>query len=451
MSVQAFTSRKPKSGRVLLPYQQSWRRDGAALKLWEKSRRIGATYTEANDAVMSRLTGRDSDYWFSSADESAAYEFAEYCRFWLKTASAVADQFAEQVEDPDTKRTSTAYVVRFDGGRRITAMSSNPRRFRSKGGDVCLDEFAYHDDPRGMWDAASPTATLGDSIRVLSTHNGEAGEFYRFSQMGRRHAEGKAVGHDMPFSLHRVTILDAVEQGLVEQIVHPKRPGVTRDQFIAECRARCRNEDQWNQEYLAVPSVDATAWLPYELIERCEDDAAGNPSLYGDGPRYVGADIGESNDPSTIYGGERVGDVVWVRERIRLVGAPLSQVEHLILTRLNHPRCVRGCVDATGLGTQIGQAAERTGRGEAIKFTVPVKDELASPMRGAFEDRRVRIPSLPGLRADLHSVRMVKTASGHPRFDAARTEDGHADEFWALALMLHAARSNTQSGGLVTW
>ena len=32
-----------------------------------------------------------------------------------------------------------------------------------------------------------------------------------------------------------------------------------------------------------------------------------------------------------------------------------------------------------------------------------------------------------------------KIAAGNPRFDAERTEAGHADEFWAHALALHAA------------
>jgi len=444
-----MTTPKTKAGRVLLPYQEAWRRDQSTLKIWEKSRRIGATYTEANDAVMTRKAGkRRSNYWFSSADESAAYEFADYCRFWDRLTSSVADYFTEQVEDPDTKRSATAYCLRFPsstGEVRITAMSSNPRRFRSKGGDVCLDEFGYHDDPRAMWDAASPTATLGDSIRVLSTHNGEVSQFNQFCQMGARHLAGTAKRGDMPWNVHKVTIVDAVEQGLVEHIVHAKRPDVTRDQFIAECRARCRNEDQWNQEYMAVPSVDASAWLPYEMIEACESEDAGDALKFGDGPRYLGADIGENNDPSTIHWGERVGDVIVLRERIKLKGVPLAIIEQNIISRLLHPKTVRGCVDATGLGTQIGQAAEKTGKGEGIKFTLPIMDQMASPMRGMFEDKRVRVPGDRELREDLHSVRLERTASGHPRFVAPRTEAGHADEFWALAMMLHAAKAPTST------
>jgi phage FluMu gp28-like protein len=331
----------------------------------------------------------------------------------------------------------------------MTAMSSNPRRFRSKGGDVGLSELAFHDDERGMYDAAQPCIMWGGRLRVITTHNGENSFFNQgIIRPAKRAASGEVVKDLLPFSIHRVTILDAVQDGLVEKINETKKTQYAREQFVQRLRAMCRNEDQWNQEYMAIPSTDSSAFLPYELIEKCEDDRAGRPEHFGEGPRYVGMDVGESNNPSVIYWGERVGDVLWVRERIRLVGAPLHQLERMFVDRLNHPRTVRGCVDGTGLGTQIGQAAERTGRGESIKFTVPVKDELASPVRGVFEDQRVRIPRDPQSRHDLHSVRMI-LAANHPRFDAANTKTGHADEFWALALMLHAARGG-QIGGMLT-
>ncbi len=51
------------------------------------------------------------------------------------------------------------YVTEFPDGSRVNCMSSNPRRFRSKGGDVVLDEFAWHDQPGEMLDAAMPVTT----------------------------------------------------------------------------------------------------------------------------------------------------------------------------------------------------------------------------------------------------------------------------------------------------
>ena len=105
-------------------------------------------------------------------------------------------------------------------------------------------------------------------------------------------------------------------------------------------------------------------------------------------------------------------------------------------------RCRRGAIDATGLG--IGwsdDAQDRFGEHavEAVTFTSAVKEGLAYPVRSIMEDRRLRIPHRPEIRADLRSVTKQVTAAGNIRFTAERTADGHADHFWALALAVHAA------------
>ena len=56
-----------------------------------------------------------------------------------------------------------------------------------------------------------------------------------------------------------------------------------------------------------------------------------------------------------------------------------------------------------------------------------------------MEDRLLRIPYDPHIRADLRSVTKQTTGAGNIRFTAERNADGHADRFWALALALHAA------------
>ena len=78
---------------------------------------------------------------------------------------------------------------------------------------------------------------------------------------------------------------------------------------------------------------------------------------------------------------------------------------------------------------------------EGVTFTPRSKEEMAYPVRGAMEDRRLRIPYAPHIRADLRSVTKQTTGAGNIRFTAERSKDGHADRFWALALALHAAAS----------
>src|SRR5690606_5155771 len=64
---------------------------------------------------------------------------------------------------------------------------------------------------------------------------------------------------------------------------------------------------------------------------------------------------------------------------------------------------------------------------------------LAYPIKGRMEDRTLRIPLDPKIRADLRMVTKQTTAAGNIRFTAERTPDGHADHFWALGLAVHAA------------
>ena len=65
---------------------------------------------------------------------------------------------------------------------------------------------------------------------------------------------------------------------------------------------------------------------------------------------------------------------------------------------------------------------------------------MATALKERFEDRKIRIPAGDAaLRADLHSVRKVASPGGNVRLLADETKDGHADRFWAAALMAGAA------------
>jgi phage FluMu gp28-like protein len=95
------------------------------------------------------------------------------------------------------------------------------------------------------------------------------------------------------------------------------------------------------------------------------------------------------------------------------------------------------------LGRQFAErAAQRFGayKVEGVDFTTSTKEQLAFPVRAAFEDRTIKVPFSNALRADLRGVRKEVTGSGHIRFAGERNKYGHCDRFWALALALHAAK-----------
>ena len=101
----------------------------------------------------------------------------------------------------------------------------------------------------------------------------------------------------------------------------------------------------------------------------------------------------------------------------------------------------RCALDASGLGLMLAEELQaRWGaRVEPVTFTSAVKEDLAVRVKRMLEERRLLLPYDPVIRASLGAVKRCVTPAGNVRFDADRTDAGHADHFWALALALAAA------------
>ncbi len=434
-------------GAYFLPYQLAWINDRARFKIVKKSRRVGYTYAESYENVEAAVSlkgfppnGRPYTY-FSSADESAALEYIEYCEQWTRMFDMAAKILGEVVIDK--KDDIKAFVIEYANGAKIHALRSNPKAFRSKGGKVVLDEFAFHDNPDLLWRAARPCITWGYPIHILSTLNGKSNRYYRTTQ----DAENKP---DSIWSLHETTIIDAVEQGLAAKILGLDRPATKaeREKFIADEREACGDDSTWMQEYMCEPMDETTAFLTYDLIEAIEDEMAtvdGDLSLTT-GDLYLGMDIGRRKHLSVIWVDELLGDVRWTRKVIVMEKRPFRFQREMLFDLLGHPKIRRACIDSTGLGMQLAEEAQETFgtyRVEAVNFTQASKEEMAFHLLASVEDRQHRIPSQREIRDDLHSVRKVVTRAGNIRFDAASSEQGHADRFWAKALANHAAATPT--------
>lgn len=425
-------------GGYFMPYQERWLKDDSRLKIWEKSRRIGATYVQAYEDVVdaSKDTGA-MDVWFSSADESAAKEYILYCGQWARVLNLAAEDLDEIVIDDE--KDIKARVIQFANGKRIHGLTSNPNAFRSKGGKLVLDEFAFHADPDALWKAAAPIVTWGYPVRILSTYNGKGNRYYRMVDEAK-----KGNG----WSLHTTTIETAIDEGLVARVLGKDAANDNeKNKFRADCRDIAGDEETYQQEYMCNPVDEATAWLTWEMITACEAQDAGRPELYAGGDCYVGMDIGRKRDLTVIWVLELVGDTCWTREVVSMKKAKFA-AQDAEMDRIEATyRVRRWCMDETGLGMKpVEDAKERYGayRVEGIMFTNQVKQHLANLGKEAFEDRTTRIPASVAIRNSHHAVRKLQTAAGNPRFDADRTEVGHADEFWAHMLALHAAESLVQ-------
>ena len=410
---------------LLYPYQKRWLNDQARFKIGMFSRQTGKTFTATLEIILHCLAqeaqGKRARWVILSRGERQAKEaMEEGCKRHLQ-AMQMACEVLEKPFDAHTK----ALEIILPGGSRITALPANPDTARGFSANVLLDEFAFHQDSRKIWQALFPVISAGHLLRVVSTPNGKGNKFH---ELMTDHAL------DSIWSRHIVDIHAAVADGL------------PRD--IAELKAGINDDDGWEKEYELQWLDEASAWLSYELINGCEDEAA---TLYpaaisantGTQPLvYLGVDIGARHDLFVIWVLERVGDVLWTREVITRQRVSFSEQDALLDDCFSRYRVTRCCMDQTGMGEKpVEDARRRHGsRIEGVLFTTASKQHMATIAKDAFEAHKARIPKgVREIRTDLHKLQKVTSPTGAPRFVADRDSDGHADRAWALFLALNAA------------
>lgn len=449
---------KNPSDKFFLPYQVKWIKDSSKLKLMEKGRQIGLSWSTAYRLVREKSkVGVKFDAWVSSRDDIQARLFLEDCKSFAKIFNIAGEDLGLQVIDPERK--ISAYVLQFANGARINSMSSNPDAQAGKRGDRVLDEFALHPDPRKLYAIAYPGITWGGNMEIISTHRGSHNLFNELVQ------EIKYKGNPKNISLHTVTLQDALDQGFLKKLKAKLREAGGDDErlhmdegeYFDMVRSGCPDDDTFQQEYMCNPQDDAAAFLSYELISTCEYKPAEQweyslaELAASSNPLYVGVDVGRMHDLTDIWVTEKIGGTHFTRKNIELRAETFDTQEAVLYEILALPNVRRCCIDQSGIGRQFAERAEQrfgTYKVEGINFTGPVKEELAYPLRAAFEDKTIRVPSSEFIRADLRAVKKETTASGNIRFTADRGKNGHSDRFWAIALALHAGKSAEEPGSL---
>lgn len=197
---------------VLIPYQRRWVADTSRVKVWEKSRRIGASYAEALASVLEAAKSREAggqDTFYLSYNKEMTQTFIRDCAYWAKGFNVVAED-AEELVLRDEDRDVTVYRIRFASGFNVWGLPSEPRSLRSKQGRVIIDEAAFVDDLPELMKAAFALLMWGGSVSILSTHNGEDNPFNELVKEIRAGAKR--------YSLHRTTLDEAISDGLYKTI-----------------------------------------------------------------------------------------------------------------------------------------------------------------------------------------------------------------------------------------
>lgn len=257
---------------LLLSYQIRWVADQSPVKIIEKSRRVGISWAEAADDTLyasEKGQGEKRNVWYIGYTKDMALEFINDCANWARAynmAASAIEEYEELDEDENgsivQEKKILAYKITFASGWRITALSSRPTNLRGKQGRVVIDEAAFHDDLPGLLKAAMALLMWGGQVRVISTHFGDQNEFNSVIQDIRA---GKK-----PYSLHRVTFDDALEDGLYRRICE-----VLGKDWSPEGEAGWRQSivdsygEDADEELFCIPSQGSGVWLTRAVIEKC--------------------------------------------------------------------------------------------------------------------------------------------------------------------------------------
>lgn len=428
-----------------LEYQKDWLNDETLIKFAEKGRREGFTYVQSYEDVRDCVTqkyfrkNRPLKIWFTSADLSASKEYIDYCKEWANFFNQVAKDLGEVLidEEKDIK----AFCLEFSNGAKIFALSSNPSQFRSKGGKVVIDEFAFHKNQKDLWKAAFASAKMWKyPIRVISTHNGQKSMFYQIIK--------KIKDGQLNYSLHTVPVQKAVEQGLADKVEGRTLTKEERQAFLEELRKDAGDERTWKEEFCCIPVDEATAFLTYEMINNCKEKniSVSFNGLQNLGDLYLGFDIARKKHLSVISIVEKIGNIRFLRYQIEMRNVKFRDQKATLYSFLGLKNLRRACIDRTGIGANLAEDAQLDfgkSKVEGVLFTNASKEEMATLFHIAIEDKNFRIDENISQEVieDWHSIEKITTAAGNIRLDADDSDNRHADNFWSAALANYAASS----------
>ena len=402
---------------ILLPWQRRWVADTSRFKIGMWSRQTGKSFSTAAEATVDSAAqprGTANLWVVLSAGERQALEWMEKARKWATAIKATVDSY-DELRNSANALLSRA-EIRFANGARIVAIPANPDTARGYSANLILDEFAIHEKPFDIWAAIYPSITnplTGEKrLRIVSTPKGRGNKFADLWE----HNEG--------YSKHKVTIEDAVKEGLKIDL-NALKNGVD-------------DPDIWAQEYMCEFIDNTSVLLPYDMIGKCESE-----SIKDDGAsaKYIGMDVGRSKDLSVIVEAVKLGDVLAVTDVTVLNRMPFADQLDVLVGKARDPRVQAVRIDSTGIGAMLAEEAARKlgGKCQGVVFNVASKGEMYGLMRRRFEERSVRIPVSRDIREDLHAVQRVVSTGGNVTYSAPRNADGHSDRAAALALCVKAA------------
>jgi phage FluMu gp28-like protein len=461
---------------LLLGYQKRWIQDDSILKIAEKSRRTGLTFAEAADSSLTAGTAKGeggSNVFYVGSNKEMAREFIDAVGLWAKIFDKAAGEVQEEVLNDEDKDILT-FVIYFESGFKVQALSSNPSNLRGMQGTVIIDEAAFHERLAEVLKAALALTMWGARVRLISTHNGVDNLFNLLIQESRA---GKKR-----YSIHTITLDDACTEGLYKRICQVQKVEWSQekeDEWKRNLLNDTATKDDALEEYFCVPKASSGQYIPIVLIDAAMKHGA--PVLTLEAPEnFMGwsesdrqLHVGHWNqsvlqpeleklDPSQRHSfGEdfaRKGDlsifvpmaerrdlskrVPFVVELRNLTYDAQKQVLFYLLDRL--PRKRGMAFDATGNGGYLAEAAALrygTEMVEQVALNEPWYREWMPKLKAQFESQNLDIPRFEDIKSDLCQIQVI---NGVPKIDKGKNkgQDGkqrHGDFAVGLAMAERAS------------
>ena len=455
---------------VLLPYQMQWINDPTPVRVYEKSRRNGISWSTAAEAALVAAAASGMDVWYIGYNKDMAEEFIRDSADWIGHYQLVAEAVSEEILNDGDKDILT-FVIRCASGYRITALSSRPSNLRGKQGYVIIDEAAFHEQLDELLKAAMALLMWGGKVAIISTHDGVDNPFNQLCQDIR--------GGRKPYALHRTTFDEAVAQGLYRRIcqvrgiewtaageaawvagiydqygadadeelrvIPSNSGGAVLSRGLLELRAdpvpilRLAQPDSWAEYPTEMRTADIADWCERELRPLLA-------TLDGSREHVFGMDFARHGDLSVLVPLQIAADtrrhVPFAVELRNIPHAQQRQIVYYLLDRL--PRLSAAWFDASGNGEYLAEAAhDRYGNRVAqIKLSNAWYSEHMPPLVAALEDDALRIPKDADIIDDLRALERIDGVIKLGR-RSGKAGERHGDAAIALCLAYAASRSNT--------
>lgn len=457
MMTNRLQSEKKSGLEIFLPYQKKWLEDKSPLKVCEKTRRCGISWTDSADSVLdgAPAVGWTNTYYISFNKDNCR-QYIEDAGDWAKKLGYAVSEL-EEIEEPlldDPDKSITTFRITFASGAEIVGLPGVARSLRSKQGNVVIDEAAFFDDLESVLQAAKALVIWGGRIRLISTHNGEDNPFNILIKNIRS-------GKEKEWSLHRITFREAVAQGLYKRIclTQDKQWSEEAESLFVEQIYRIYSDNP-DEELDVIPRASGARYFGRGLLDHATADADSydirrlecsdsflhksdnyknreiekffrqeiRPILGAlEGQVFGGNDFGRSGDLTTYWFAEEVSKTqLAVRLIVEIKNAPFEQQQFfndLITDFLTERKKFGGlAIDSRGNGQQIGEHAMLRHPGAALQVmeTNAWYAKYGTDLHGLMESGDFTVPDDETLKADFA---LVVLKNGIPSIPAVRTSD----------------------------